>query len=607
MAIKAGFGGLAGNDSLVFGYDTGDLYNSYRGEPTTNVLYSYDPFLLGQITWTNSGEWTVNNNETDVERPTIPGVNTSSLKILSGITITTGSQHIGCAYSGTALSPSTTYTISVWFRQNRAGSNQPYFRTNINNNSLGNFNYNGDTNAANWPINQWIKISATATIQENENGIYLSNYIGGQIGDKVWYFAAQVEAKGHATSLVLGTRGVDLSLLNFKGNNTINLSSVSFDANAKMIFDGSDDIITFSNSTILPLPNHTFEIIAKTPGRGPTESINGLLGLTYGTGIDMRGDGFIQYIIYNTDAGYPGTYTVSLAATGRLLHDNLYHHIVCTRTNNSTAKIYIDGVLEAQSGNTGDWSGTDIWSSMAARVGSNPNDSPYNFNGYIDVVNIYNRELTAAEILQNFNNYKRRYIGLDDVTDSADGGRWHRFWWYLGYGWPTGETGAFTHSYGTFSQSSPYGFQRLPSGLTKSNIELLAKDGDGNVYKWDFANASSTAQRVWDSMTVGTQGAWVDGGAFNPIVIAGAFHGVQQDTWQYRVSEGFTSFLLDDDTCDCYSTLNAGHAMCGTSGWDQTYAQPAGAYLRYGVDTLNDGGCLGPIPTRRLELFYRVK
>jgi hypothetical protein len=29
--------------------------------------------------------------------------------------------------------------------------------------------------------------------------------------------------------------------------------------------------------------------------------------------------------------------------------------------------------------------------------------------------------------------------------------------------------------------------------------------------------------------------------------------------------------------------------------------------LIFGYDTLNDGGCLGPIPTRRLELFYRIK
>ena len=64
--------------------------------------------------------------------------------------------------------------------------------------------------------------------------------------------------------------------------------------------------------------------------------------------------------------------------------------------------------------------------------------------------------------------------------------------------------------------------------------------------------------------------------------------------------------MLDDDTCDCKSTLNAGHAMCGSS-WNQTYAQPDGAYLRYGVDTLNDGGCRGPVPERTLELFYRLK
>jgi hypothetical protein len=215
--------------------------------------------------------------------------------------------------------------------------------------------------------------------------------------------------------------------------------------------------------------------------------------------------------------------------------------------------------------------------------------------------------MTSAQVTQNFNHYRRRFPALDTVTDSADGGGWHRFWWYLGAGWPTGETGAFAHPYGTFSQSSPYGFQRLPQGLTQSEVELLAKDGDGNIYKWDFGNTGTTALAVWNSMHAGTTGVFANGDAFNPTVIAGSFHGSTQDSWQYRVSEGFTSFLLDDDTCDCYSTLNAGHAMCGGSGWDQNYAQPAGAYLRYGVDTLNDGGCLGPLPSRRLELFYRIK
>lgn len=599
MAINTGFGKLHNND-LVFAFDTGDLYNSYRGEPTTNILFAADESLRGEITWTNSGEWTVNNNETDVEKPVIPGVDTSSLKILSGVSITTGSQHIGCAWAGASLNPSTTYTISVWFRQNRAGSNQPYFRTNVNNNSLGNFNYNGNTDASTWPINKWIKISCTATIQDNENGAYLSNYIGGAAGDKVWYFAAQVEAKSHATALAIGTRATTASLFDLTGTATLNLSNVSFGTDSILTFDGSDDqIIIDDYAGSLPTGNDiTVEAIVKMNEFVPNDVI-----LAYGGNGDDRGwlfqYEFTQGLLFgilnspNYGAAYIGT-------TASKKYLKKFIHMVGTFHANEL-KLYIDNQLVAST--TFQY---EIPPVSTFRIGNEINRSYYS-NMDLRMARIYSTALTQDQVTDHFNHYRRRYPALESVTDSADGGGWHRFWWYLGSGWPSGETGAFAHPYGTFSQSSPYGFQRLPEGLTKSNIELLAKDGDGNVYKWDFANASSTAQRVWDSMTAGTQGAWAEGGAFNPTVIAGSFHGAQQDSWQYRVSEGFASFLLDDDTCDCYSTLNAGHAMCGGSGWDQTYAQPDGAYLRYGVDTLNDGGCLGPIPSRRLELFYRVK
>jgi hypothetical protein len=65
--------------------------------------------------------------------------------------------------------------------------------------------------------------------------------------------------------------------------------------------------------------------------------------------------------------------------------------------------------------------------------------------------------------------------------------------------------------------------------------------------------------------------------------------------------------MLDDDTCDCESSLNAGHAMCGTTSWEQTYAQPFSAYLRYGVDVLNGAGCNGPLSINSLELYFREK
>lgn len=200
-------------------------------------------------------------------------------------------------------------------------------------------------------------------------------------------------------------------------------------------------------------------------------------------------------------------------------------------------------------------------------------------------------------------------VVTSNESTSIDNGGWTRFWWYdgtTGLGWPEQETETLGYAYGHANPASHYGFQRLPSGLQKENTELLAIDGSGNIYKWDFNSSSTTSHRVWNSMTLGTEGRWGNQGTWNPTVIAGSFFNTNQDSWQYREEHGVKSFLLDDDTCDCKSTLNAGHAMCG-SGWNQTYAQPEGAEWRYGVDTLNDGGCLGPIPTRKLELFFRSR
>jgi YHS domain-containing protein len=67
----------------------------------------------------------------------------------------------------------------------------PYVRTAVNNDSLAYFAYNGDTNGANWPKNQWLLLKATVTTQANENGIYMSSYTGTSLNDKVYYFVTE--------------------------------------------------------------------------------------------------------------------------------------------------------------------------------------------------------------------------------------------------------------------------------------------------------------------------------------------------------------------------------------------------------------------------------
>jgi len=130
-------------DSLVLYHDIANI-NSFHGEPTVNL--SNVTGLVANYGWVNSGAYTLNTDETDVLKPRYLGLPTSC-KIISGIVTTTGSIMFGCGYKG-GLTPSTTYTMSVYYRQSRAGCGAPYLRTAVNNNSLGNFSYNGSTNSA---------------------------------------------------------------------------------------------------------------------------------------------------------------------------------------------------------------------------------------------------------------------------------------------------------------------------------------------------------------------------------------------------------------------------------------------------------------------------
>ena len=68
----------------------------------------------------------------------------------------------------------------------------------------------------------------------------------------------------------------------------------------------------------------------------------------------------------------------------------------------------------------------------------------------------------------------------------------------------------------------------------------------------------------------------------------------------YRVQYGVKSVLLDDDSCDCYSTLSMGHGMCGT-GFNTKY----GPASRFGVDLLHDPECETPNQQNGLTLYFK--
>ena len=381
---------------LVFGYDTSENVNSYKGEPTTNIAYATNNYLnSGSNWWVNGGSTDFNDNDTSIPKPIIPNVDTSNLRIFSS-TVTGGgsNQQLGSSIIG--ISPSTQYTMSIYFWfQGSTLQAAPYLRTAVNNNSLGAFAYNGDINYLNWPRGKWIRLSVTFTTQSNETGVYMSSYTGDYVGEKLAYFGYQLEQKDHMTPLVLGTRSATQGLIDIVNNNTIDLSNISFDSNGNVQFDGTDDYINVSSSS-----NYSF-------GTGPFSIEVMIYPQSFSNYTHMVAfpDQSVFALKANVSDGqiyyYNPSFTTFGSTPGWTLTLNQWNHVVLVR-DGTTTYCYLNGILK---GSPSGFSGN--FSSQQMRIG-------WGWGGEfttkkINVVKIYNKQLAASDVLRNYNNYKKRF------------------------------------------------------------------------------------------------------------------------------------------------------------------------------------------------------
>lgn len=398
-------------DGLVFGYDTGypishnTVTNRFnQGKPTTNIVSAFNDNHVRAVTWTNSGTWEYDHNASNNTKPTLPNVDMSKVNLMHGKTLTLGSQHFGCA--SVSVSASTTYTMSVYYFQNRAGASRPYFRQSVNNNNLGYLTYNGSTNTSNWPVGKWIRISVTVTTASNENGCYMSNYLGGAVDDQVWYCAPMVEQSNQLTPFVDGARSTTQSLIDLKETTDISVSNVSFDSNAQMTFDGTDDEIELAANDWNKVSAVTVEVIALIKGT-PIDSNDYHVvvqkdgaysgGAVYGIRINNSS---VPYGTFSRGSSSSDTHVNTVA--GNTMTSNKYYHLVYTRKIGESV-FYQNGVQETINTSNNDviYNNTDT-----VTIGQGDGRQLY---GDIPIVKIYNRVLSAEEVKQNYNAYKKRF------------------------------------------------------------------------------------------------------------------------------------------------------------------------------------------------------
>lgn len=390
------------SDGLVFGYDTGypivDNDNSTifsKGEPTVNTLaseiFGYSGITLG----TDEGGTYLETN--------------------SG---TTGYNYI--KVPNITVSSNETYTWSFELKSEETitqSGNKYYFDTNEYSDQYSTSNDASRTGftqirPSSLIAGQWVKFSLSVTMKSDLTGAYsydFLNFIKPHFtSKKIYYRNMQFEHnKSHHTPFVDGTRSSTQSLIDLKETTNIDVSNASFDSNARLSFDGTDDVITAAG---LGISNYSapfsMECVFKVPTSGTwantrKSNVFSIAGSYAGQyGIYKSGTDTIGFQI--RDASTNGYCT----STGH--SKNVYHHVIITFGGGSGMKLYING--ELKSSNTTSFSGTPDNTNLyigGQRAFGGSSGSWY--EGEIPIAKYYNKELTSAEISNKFNSIRKRF------------------------------------------------------------------------------------------------------------------------------------------------------------------------------------------------------
>jgi hypothetical protein len=398
---------ILGEENLVFAYDTGDVKNSYIGEPATNSQNA-DISSMTQVgfdSWScYDGSppyhtWGTNQSKTFV---TIPGPFGTSVNAMLYHNFNGGfygPTDWGAVPNGTITS-GRTYTVQGWVKA--ADSESVGKSVNVHTY----YNHSGGAYSAgtNYTLtDQWQLVSHTHTAQYNASGdgvMYFFTQNSGEVKMHLTMTGVFLD-KSHAVPWIIGgsTRSNTQGLLDLTNNSTINLSTVSFDGSAQMTFDGTDDTVSVpSYSAIELVDNVSIEYVYMRLSTDPILDI--IANKYHNTGWEL----FCQTGNTFALAGRNGDGTYySTANPAYTIQNNKYYHLVAIKEALSW-RLYVNGELYAYltANSIGTWSNTGILQIGGEGAGYFPNMK-------LPVLKIYNRVLTASEISRNFNAIKSRF------------------------------------------------------------------------------------------------------------------------------------------------------------------------------------------------------
>ena len=377
------------DDNLVFLYDTDDA-KSFKGEPTTNLITNSGTSNTGWVGYGWTGSQAISNDYP----------NTYEFTATNGWhnrTFDTGVTSGGTIY----------VTFQYKLKQQQTTQNQIFV---LNGTHLGSYtNYIGNGSMS----FEWQTFSGSFTANANSSKIAIGprGQDSSGLTDIVYIRNLQVEQKPHATPFVNGTRSATQGLIDRTGSSTIDISDASFDSNAQMAFDGTDD---YALTTFTPSADDNKTISIWVNFDTLSSSYRYVVGLDYSNATD----GFIPLSV----ASYNGNWVLRMRQQLGTLGTNLvvYSDVIVNTgewinlvisSNGSAFSFYKNGVKgSAVSGtNNGRWFSILNEPIMIGASDWLTNQLYSITDGKIANVSIYNKQLTDAEVLQNFNATKSRF------------------------------------------------------------------------------------------------------------------------------------------------------------------------------------------------------
>ena len=294
------------------------------------------------------------------------------------------------------VTPSVPYTVSFWSKSvdaNAVGKQIQYQ----------NYNYTGGSAAGFFgyftlgPVGVWQKQSFTFTYTY---GTIISYWFSQQSGPYKWDLAnIQVEQKDHATQFVAGTRSVSQGLLDLNKNYTVNLTNAGYDSNANITFNGSSNYITAYTipDSFWNAGSWTANVWVKfaTVSKGTDNAV-------FGHGAAAGSGGL--HLAERTSRVYFGFYGNDTSGNIALSANTWYNIAWVFNYSTKLKQIYVNGVFDTSGGTVG-YGGTGT-NTEIGRYAWSPS---YIMSGNISVTSLYNRVLSASEVLQNYNATKSRF------------------------------------------------------------------------------------------------------------------------------------------------------------------------------------------------------